>query len=340
MSLFFLLIFPFFIHFINLILKKKNIIPNYSGNTHQKLFDSTSIPLSGGFFIFLILIFISFGKLPILILSIILIFLLGIFSDINFLSSPKWRFFLQAILLFTFVYFSEINIYSIRISLIDLYLENFLISCLFTTFCIMIAVNGTNFIDGLNGLVLSYYLLISFFIYILGLVEILDFDISYFIILVQTIVYLTIFNFLNKLYLGDSGSYLIGFIFSYFLISIYKNSINVSPYFIALLLWYPAFEILFSIMRKLKFSKSPIDADNNHFHHLLYFFINKKFNLKKNFSNNVSSCLIIFYNLVVFSLSIYNINHSLYQIFLITLNIAIYLLLYMKLYKFNYLKSI
>ena len=30
----------------------------------------------------------------------------------------------------------------------------------FTLFCLIVLINGTNFIDGLNGLVLSYYLIV------------------------------------------------------------------------------------------------------------------------------------------------------------------------------------
>ena len=32
---------------------------------------------------------------------------------------------------------------------------------LFTTFCLAILINGSNFIDGLNGLLIGYYLLIN-----------------------------------------------------------------------------------------------------------------------------------------------------------------------------------
>ena len=119
----------------------------------------------------------------------------------------------------------------------------------------MILINGTNFIDGLNGLVLSYYLVVVFIIFKLGLFELSvlnNFDV-YLIMIVLS--YLILFNIFNQLYIGDSGSYLIGFYIGYFLIQIYENSQIFSPYFIALLLWYPAFEILFSIIRKNYFKK-------------------------------------------------------------------------------------
>ena len=135
--------------------------------------------------------------------------------------------------------------------------------------------------------------------------------------------------------MGDSGSYLIGFFFGYFLLSIYENNQLFSPYFVALLLWYPAFEILFSILRKLNMRKSPFNPDNRHFHHLLFFFIDKRFNLKKNYSNNLSSIVIIFYNLIIFLISTININQTMFQVTLIIFNVGVYLVIYFKLIEFK-----
>ena len=57
-------------------------------------------------------------------------------------------------------------------------------------------------------------------------------------------------NFFGKLLTGDGGAYLISFITGYFLIDLANSSERVSPYFVACLLWYPAYENLFSIIRK------------------------------------------------------------------------------------------
>tara|TARA_B100000401_G_C52635659_1_gene638202 strand:+ start:108 stop:527 length:420 start_codon:yes stop_codon:yes gene_type:complete len=139
--------------------------------------------------------------------------------------------------------------------------------------------------------------------------------------------------------MGDSGSYLLGFLVGYILVRIYIINPSISPYFIALLLWYPAFETFFSIIRKLKTRKSPIKPDNNHFHHLLFLFIEKKLKLKKLKSNNVSSLIIILYNFFIFNISTLNIYFTYYQIFLIIINITIYLIIYMKLSDFKKLNA-
>ena len=61
-------------------------------------------------------------------------------------------------------------------------------------------------------------------------------------------------------------------------IELSQLSDKISPYFIANLLWYPAFENLFSIIRRILSSKKNYIADNHHLHQLLYSYLNKKNN--------------------------------------------------------------
>ena len=337
LDILFLFFIPLFIYLVNSFFLKKNLLPNYSGSIHQKFFNNKSVPLSGGIFLCIIIIYIFKSGSVFLILSLFLIFLIGFVSDINYLSSVKWRFFFQSIIVFYFVFFTEANIDTIRIDFIDSYLSNFWISCLFTTFCLIIMLNGTNFIDGLNGLIILYFLVVIFILYRLNFINLFLTDTNLLLIIV-TLISLLILNFNNKLFMGDSGSYLLGFISGYFLIITYLKNPFISPYFIVLLLWYPAFENLFSIIRKLKTRKSPIKPDTNHFHHLLFFFIEKKFGLKKLLSNNLSSTIIILYNFIIFNISVVNIYFTYFHIILIIINVMIYLIVYVKLSEFKKLK--
>ena len=103
----------------------------------------------------------------------------------------------------------------------------------------------------------------------------------------------------------------------------------VSPYFIALLLWYPAIENLFSIIRR-KNSKSNLSmADNFHLHHLIYTFLKNQNNLKnENLINSFSAVLINLYNLLTIFLSIFYISNTKVLILIIFFNIIFYLLIY------------
>ena len=209
-------------------------------------------------------------------------------------------------------------------------------SYIFVTFCLLIVVNGSNFIDGLNGLVLGYYTILLVLILKLGLVEnILNLEsilINYLVILA----YLLVFNYINKLYLGDSGSYFLGLASGILLITIYNSIENISPFFIVLLLWYPCFENLFSIIRKYKFNSSPLEADNKHFHQLLFNYLKKKLKYSNLFTNNLSSLLINLFNLLIFFIASQDIFNSRLQISLIFLCVSIYGFLYFKLFIFRF----
>ncbi len=338
-NIFLVILIPLIIYFINSLIIRKKFIPNFSGNIHQRFLNNKNVPLSGGIFLSVVLIYIFFNDPTFLKVTIFLIFLIGFFSDINFLTSVKWRFLFQSLTIFFFIYFSDNIVQSIRIDFLDVYLQNFWISLLFTSFCLMILINGTNFIDGLNGLIISYFSIILYILFILGWTELFFPSNLNYVILLLTVVTLILLNFSNKLYMGDSGSYVIGFLMGYILIVIYTKFPLISPYFVALLLWYPAFEILFSIVRKLKTKKSPIEPDNSHLHHLLFFFIEKKFSFKKNTCNNVTSIFIITYNFIIFNISLIDIYFTYYHVFLILLNVSIYLLIYLKLLKYKKLKS-
>ena len=145
---------------------------------------------------------------------------------------------------------------------------------------------------------------------------------------------LGIFNSINKLYLGDSGSYLLGFIFGFELIN-YFNQNLISPFFVILLLWYPCFELLFSIFRKLNFNRSPLKPDSKHFHQLLYFFLNDKIN-RPLLSSNLTGLIINLYNSLIIIFAINDPSHTQLQIILILINLLIYSFIYLRLLKYRF----
>ena len=200
-------------------------------------------------------------------------------------------------------------------------------------------INGSNFFDGLNTLNVGYFLIISLCIFYLNLndeINLYNFPLKYLLISLSVIYILNLFN---KIFLGDSGSYLLGLFFSIFLIFIYRWNSHISPFFIILLLWYPSFENLFSILRKNILNKSPMRPDSNHLHQLIFYFIKKKMNIRNTFNANIISAnLINLYNFMILLLSINFISNSQIQIFLIIFNIIIYFFIYLKLFLLRYKK--
>ena len=147
-------------------------------------------------------------------------------------------------------------------------------------------------------------------------------------------------NFLNVLMLGDSGAYLLGFFIGFIIISSHIRNSDISPYFFISLIWYPCFENLFSIIRKLNKEFSPLKPDSKHLHQLVLFFLTKKFNLSLILSNNFSSVLICFFNFLVIYISTLNPNSTIFQIKLIGTSIIFYNVIYMLLFKFYKLNLI
>jgi UDP-N-acetylmuramyl pentapeptide phosphotransferase/UDP-N-acetylglucosamine-1-phosphate transferase len=316
---------------INYIAKKKNILLNLTGSAHQKFVSSDSVPLSGGLTLILNSYYYLNSPNQILTFFIICIFCLGFLSDINLLNSPKLRFILQIIIIFCIVHYSSIIVSETRIIFLDYFLENSLFQIFFTIFCILIVINGFNFIDGVNTAVLGYCLIISIIFYYLDLK---GEEVSQLIDLYRflpILIALFILNFFNKLYLGDSGSYLLGLLFSLFLINTYQVNSSISPLFIVCVLWYPAFENLFSIIRKIKFSKSPINPDTNHLHQLIFYNLKKNSIITNQYLNTSSGIIINFYNLLSILLATQYFDNSQVQMVMITFNIILYTFVYMKL---------
>ncbi len=337
MNLIFFLSIPIVIIFVNYIFNKKNVLQSLTGDNHQLFVEKKNIPLTGGIFLTILSIIIFYSQIEYFYFFII--FLIGILSDLKVLQSAKIRFYLQVISIFFLVFNFNLHLSDLRIIPLNYLLEYKIFSYIFFSFCLLIVVNGTNFIDGLNGLVIGYYMIVLMFIFNLEFIDKYDDAKEIILIYLILLIFLFIFNFLNKLYLGDSGSYLIGFAIGALLITIYKEFSIFSPFYVVLLLWYPCFENLFSIIRKYRFNLSPLKADNKHLHHLLFYYLNKRFNFSKLSSNNIASLLINFVNLNFFVLGSNYIYSSIIQIILITSLIAIYIISYLILFNFRFKKS-
>ena len=321
------------IYFLNIKFYQLN---HHTKFIHQKFsIDILGNPI-GGYTVILFIILFKFYFSYLELLFLFLIFLSGILSDIKLFNSPSKRLFFQILVISLSVYFSNIEIISTKIIFFDYLLTNTIINLVFTTFCILIVINGTNFIDGLNGLVTGYYLIV------LIILLRLDLNIDYYFqsnLLINfsiILIILLLVNFLNKVFLGDNGSYLLGFIFSIFLIRVHQINTNVSPYFVILLLWYPCFENLFSIIRKRISKVLATSPDNNHLHQLLFFLIFKKLKTKKKLlANNLTSIVINIYNLCIFFISLAKYDNSSTLLMLILTNIIIYICAYIYLYKYK-----
>ncbi len=324
---YFYLVYTVLIIVVSFYFKKKLFLSNYTGDNHQLFSNYKNIPLLGGLFLIIPILLIN-DENTFYFLSITLIFLIGFFSDRKILISPKKRFLLQIALIFFSVFFLKLEILSTRINYFDNILEFDILNIFFTSFCLLILLNGSNFIDGLNGLLLVYMTFVIITLLKLNLISELILDKNLILYLIFFLAVISLLNFCNLLMLGDAGAYILSFFVGYLIITCHKENPNISPYFFISIIWYPCYENLFSIIRKLKHKFSPLNPDNQHLHQLLYTFIKKNFFSNKLIANNASSLLINTINLIVIYVSSREPYSSIYQIRLIIISLITYTLIF------------
>ena len=327
----------FIITISNFVFKKFNILIDQTNISSHKSFINghKTIPLSGGFVFFLILVFFLPENYQYFTILIFFIFLTGLLSDLDILHSPFFRIIFQIIIIVVYLFLFDNFVSSIRIDFFDNLLNIFFIKLFFTSFCVLVLINGTNFIDGVNTLAVGYFILVASNVLYLTEVNNLNLDILLVSTCLTSLVIIYIFNFFGKIYLGDGGAYLISFVISVTLIKFHNENYLVSPYYIVALLWYPAYENLFSIIRKKILKKPTSTPDNEHLHQLIYLYLNKSFNINKNLSNPLSGLLVCLYNLFYFFfiLGHFKYYHTTILVYSILFNVLFYNFLYFLLKK-------
>ena len=198
------------------------------------------------FLLFYFLLFDTFLK-DYFIISLLL-FSLGFIDDLKVKINPNVRLiFMLIILIFC------INIFSIQITksgldFLNLWLENNIFQVCFVLLCFLFVINGANLVDGFNGLLAIHLLLINSIFLLININNQND-NISI-ILFGQIIIILSflIFNFPKaKIFLGDSGSYLLGSLIVLNTIKTYELNPHVSPFFFAGVLFYLFYEVFFFI---------------------------------------------------------------------------------------------
>ncbi len=328
----------FIIHFLinKICLKTNYLIDKKDTSDHKKkIVTETKTPLSGGLVFIIFFIVVIPQENYVLLASIIFLYFIGIISDVNYLSSPLKRIILQSLLIISFVLSSDITIKTLSVEILDNLLNFQIIQYLFILACFLVLINGFNFLDGINTLVIGNFLICLLSIYYVSIEFDLFLNFKLIEKLINILFIIFIFNFFGKSFLGDSGTYSISFLIGLICINFaYENHLIVSPYFVACLLWYPAIENLFSILRRV-FSKNKLSkADNDHLHHYLYLNLKRSSFFKNNLFLNTFTGILI--NIFIFSsayLASAYYNQTKILLIIILFNIFVYLFAYFLLHK-------
>ena len=320
----------------NFLFNKFNLLLNYNGQKHQIFNQISNVPLTGGIFI-LLGIYGNYNFLDHnLVKFLTAFFILGLLADINVLQSALYRFLLQVLLVFFFVLILDLSIFDIRIDYINILLEFSLFNIFFVSFCFLVLINGTNFIDGNNGNSLGYYIIVLSSLLLIEKNNNINYESEIILKFLTVFLILYFFNILNFLYLGDNGVYLVSILVGYFVIDFIEKNPTISPYYIATLLWYPSFEILFSLLRKIKKKYSPFKPDVFHLHQLLFIFLLKKTSKNKVFINSLTGFMLNFFNFLILYFSSFFIFSTKTQVMIIILAIMLYIMIYKFLVKIKY----
>jgi UDP-N-acetylmuramyl pentapeptide phosphotransferase/UDP-N-acetylglucosamine-1-phosphate transferase len=153
---------------------------------------------------------------------------------------------------------------------VDALLNYWPVSFLFTAFAVAGLANAINIIDGFNGLA-SGAVLIS--LAALGLIayQVGDHDVTMLcLILAAATGGFMVVNFpLGKIFLGDGGAYLMGFMLAWTSVLLLLRNPGVSVWAPLMACGYPVTEVIFSIWRRRQHDMHPFSPDSLHLHSLV-----------------------------------------------------------------------
>jgi UDP-GlcNAc:undecaprenyl-phosphate GlcNAc-1-phosphate transferase len=233
----------------------------------------------------------------------LIIFFLGLKDDILIISAIK-KFIGQVLAAFMIIYYGGIQIRSMH-GFLGLYQLPEMFSLLLTYFAVIVIINSFNLIDGVDGLAgsLGLMALTIFGFYFLD-VNMLSYSILAFALAGSLLAFL-IFNFQPaKIFMGDTGSLLIGSICAILAIKFISvaNTADVSspvaaaPAIGFTILMIPLLDTLRVFAIRIFYRRSPFSPDRNHIHHLL---------LDRGFSHRAITALLVSINLSLVTLVYY-----------------------------------
>lgn len=248
--------------------------------------------------------------------SLVILLYVGVMDDIVIMRAYK-KLVAQVIVSSLVVIGSDIRIRNL-FGIFGIYEINYFVSVIFSIVTFIILINAFNLIDGIDGLAGGYSLVCSAL-----------FGISYYrlgpynyplvvlsVIIIGSVLAFLYYNLSNcrtgKIFMGDTGSMLLGFLLAFTSISfidifidkklpdVPRYHLQSAPVVAVAILILPIIDTLNVIIIRLINKKSPFDADKNHIHHRL---------LKLNLTHRKSSGYIILYYLFVVGLA-YCLRHT------------------------------
>ena len=279
-------IFIIFLILVNLIFLNSSkfigkLINIYDLPTEKRKIHKTPVPILGGLIIFVnILFFIIFGFFNHLdylfkvfittelkgslyfLIGISAIFFIGLYDD-----KHNIRPFVRLVLLSILIYFliktdNNLLIQSLEFSFIDLTIDFNLGKVFLSYMCIITLLISCNMSDGINLQSSIFYFLNFFILYFLR-------PNDFILLILFSIFIFSVLNFNGRIFLGDSGSYLLSILLSFYFIKYYNFNLISKADYIFLFLFFPVLDAARCFYSRLIKGYSIFLPDKNHFHHIL-----------------------------------------------------------------------
>ena len=185
--------------------------------------------------------------------------ILGLYDDIKSVSS-RTRFIIESILSFILILFG------LRLPI------NIAISVILTYLFIVGAVNAVNWMDGMDGLLTGISVIVSLGYYFLAKQIGHPWIPNFCLIFISALLGFLAFNFRPaKIFLGDAGSYFIGFTFAYIGITLLKFDFSWKL-FASVLSVIGVFIVdsTIAVLRRIRLGRHPFHGDRSHIYDQIY----------------------------------------------------------------------
>jgi len=274
--------------------------PNY------RSVNKTGIPNLGGVALFIGITistlfgikYYAFPDFSYILISMIILFFVGIKDDIMTIT-PRQKLIAQVICALVLIVPGEIRLTNLH-GILGIQEINYALSVGISLIAIIFITNAINLIDGIDGLAAAIGILTTS-IFAANFISTGNYNyaILCFSIIgsLSTFFIYNVFGKTNKIFMGDTGSLLIGLLLSVFFIKYNEFSINgndqvsnFSPILSLAIISVPIFDMIRVFFIRILLKQSPFAPDNNHIHHRL---------LKLGFSHLKSTLIIVTSNLVI-----------------------------------------
>jgi UDP-GlcNAc:undecaprenyl-phosphate GlcNAc-1-phosphate transferase len=277
----FLFLIPFLISSVSIpflirLAKKANLMDISSGDDLK--IHKAPMPYLGGvamIFSFSIgFLFFYFYKNPsesqlwAIVIASVLIFLLGLWDDLNWKHISKTRPITKFIFLIIFSALSAFILFyaNIKINFIPFYIISIFLNFLY----IFVFINALNYQDGMDGLAagLSAISLMAFIV--IGFIHGNDLSLYFSFVILGGVFGFLVFNFPPaKIFMGDSGAYFLGFVLMV-LTALHSESYNILNFIGTMfIVGVPVFDGVITNLRRILSGKSIFWGGRDHFYDIL-----------------------------------------------------------------------